>query len=1466
MRAKDWAATPLGPVQDWPQSLRSALGICLGSRFPIAIYWGERLSLLYNDAWSPIPGSKHPWALGRDAREVWPEIWDAIGPLFEQVMANGESTYAEDGLLLMHRHGYTEECYFNFTFTPIRGLEGRVEGVFNAVIETTFRVISERRTRVLRELSEKLLLARSPAQACSAAAESLGAARKDVAFCAVYLLDAGGQRARRSAIAGVEDAEGFPDTITLAGDDLWRLDKARASGEVQVVRGVERLLASAPAGGAWPESAREALVAPIVAGTTAGAAGFLILGASPRRAVDEQYQYFAESAASHLGRSVATTGALEAERKRAEALAELDKAKTVFFSNVSHEFRTPLTLMLGPLDDLLARPDAAERETLSVMQRSGQRLLKLVNTLLDFARIEAGRAQASYQPTDLAAYTAELASNFRSACERAGLRLEVDCPPLAEEAYVDREMWEKIVLNLLSHAFKFTLAGGIRVSLRAVGDHVRLEVQDTGSGIPPEELPRMFERFHRIEGTPGRSHEGSGIGLALVQELVKLHGGSISVASEPAKGSTFTVLIPRGAAHLPVAALGAPRAAAAPLRAGAYVDEALSWLPGKEHPAATSKGGPRIVLADDNADLREYARRLLAEHHEVEAVADGEAALAAARARRPDLVVSDVMMPKLDGFGLIRLLREDPALRTVPVVLLSARAGEEARMEGLEKGADDYLTKPFSARELLVRVGALLQAQQARREAFAQVRDKLEEMETLLRALPVGVFIARDAACRRIDMNPAGAAMLRMTEGENASKTGPVPAALPFRVFQNGTEVAGDALPMQRAARLGRPLIGEEIELRFADGSSSALYEHAVPLFDAGGRVRGCVGVFVDVTERKRAEEALRESEGRFRTLADTAPAMLWITDADAMCTFLSRGWYEFTGQTGDSALGLGWTEAVHPQDRDEAGRIFLAANARREAFALDYRLRRRDGEYRWAIDAGRPRFGAKGEFLGFIGSVIDVHELRQSEARKNAMFETALDGIISIDDRDRVVEFNPAAERIFGYQRADVLGRELADLIVPPRLREQHRQGMARYLSTGEQRVLDRRLEMPAMRADGSEFPAELAVTRIPTGAPPLFTAYLRDITDRKKAEAALKEADRRKDEFLATLSHELRNPLAPLRNALQLMKLTGAGGGEARPLQDMMERQVSHLIRLVDDLLEISRITRGAFELRKERVALAAIVRNAVETSEPLIEAAGHRFSMALPDEPAWVEGDVVRLAQILSNLLNNAARYTPRGGEISVHTALEPGGVAITVRDNGAGIEPAAMARVFEMFSKGQGSSGLGVGLALSRRLAEMHGGTLEGRSDGAGHGAQFTLRLPLAPDQRAPTATEEQRPAPPTPRRVLVVDDNRDAADSLGSLLKFMGADVQVAYDGAQALAEFEKRRPQIVLLDIGMPGMDGYEVARRIRSSSNGADVPLVAVTGWGQESDRRLAREAGFDHHLVKPADLGALQALLSSV
>ncbi|MDQ3764324.1 MAG: SpoIIE family protein phosphatase [Actinomycetota bacterium] len=740
MRAFDWTATPIGPVAGWPPSLCTAVGIMLESRHPMLIWWGPEFTMFYNDAFVPLAGVKHPVGLGQHGWEMFADIWPTIGPMLTGVLSTGVATWVDDQLLMTNRHGLVEETYWTYSYSPIRDERGQVRGVFTATNDTTDRVLGERRLRTLRALGEvSVVNAVSGEEACATALAALSGSRADVPFALVYLLADDGASAQLVADYGIAlDAAVVPPTLPQpeAGHWIWQ---AITSGQATVITGLSQRYpagfrsARTDIGGAKPDAA---VVTPLAVAGLDRPAGVLVSGISPYRPLDSEYRTFINLVAGHVATAVADARAYVAERRRAEALAELDRAKTEFFSNISHEFRTPLTLMMGPVAELRAAATVDEARLhaeLDVIHRNGLRLGKLVNTLLDFSRLQAGRMQARYEPVDLGAFTAELASAFRSAIERAGLRFEVDWADLGEPVYLDREMWEKVVLNLLSNALKFTLDGRITVAVRRSGSTAVFTVADTGIGVPAEELPRLFDRFHRVCQARTRSTEGSGIGLALVRELVALHGGSITAESTPGVGTTFTVTLPLGSAHLPAAQLVEPTAITGVAEAAEpYVEEALRWLPTDGAQAGPPPDGQsfalpnverpgttqgRILVADDNADMREYLQRLLGDRYTVQAVSNGRAALEAARAQPPDLVVSDVMMPTLDGVALMGALRADERTARVPVLLLSARAGPEAAAEGLAAGADDYLIKPFSARELLARVRAHLELGGVRREA-----------------------------------------------------------------------------------------------------------------------------------------------------------------------------------------------------------------------------------------------------------------------------------------------------------------------------------------------------------------------------------------------------------------------------------------------------------------------------------------------------------------------------------------------------------------------------------------------------------------------------------------------------------------------------------------------------------------------------------------------------------------------------
>ncbi|GGM28770.1 SpoIIE family protein phosphatase [Dactylosporangium sucinum] len=706
LAAVDWAATPLGPPDDWPQSLRSVVRILLGSRFSMWMAWGPELTFFCNDAYRrDTLGKKYPWALGRPASEVWAEIWPEIGPRIRTVIDTGVATWDEALRLFVNRSGFTEESYHTFSYSPLTDDDGTITGMLCVVSEETERVIAERRMATLRDLGSDA----GEGGVFAVAERHLAARDDDLPFTLAYLFDDDGG-ARLACSTGV------PDGHPLRTSAAWPL--------AELERGVPLTLGGftwLPAG-AWPEPPTEVRLVPLAREGGGQPYGFLVVGLNRYRPFDQGYSGFLDLLAGQVAARIAAERAYDAERQRAEQLAELDQAKTAFFTNVSHEFRTPLTLLLGPAEDVLATPlTPDQRDRIEVVHRNAERLLKLVNTLLDFSQLESGRLEPRLEALDLAGLTAELAAMFRPAADRAGLSLVVDCPPLPRPVAADREMWSKITLNLLSNALKFTFSGTIAVRLADGGDgFAQLRVTDTGVGIDPADQGALFDRFHRVTGARSRTHEGSGIGLALVAELTALHGGTVGVRSAVGEGSTFTVRIPFGPASPP----GDGSALSRDLRG--YVAEVDRWV-GTPLPVPMSGAtGPRVLVVDDNADMRDYIRRILEIDYRIVEAGDGLQALALVRADPPDLVLTDVMMPNLDGFGLLAALRESGAAH-VPVIMLSARAGDEATVEGLEAGADDYLVKPFSPRELRARVRSNLEFDRLRR-----TRDELQRSRELL--------------------------------------------------------------------------------------------------------------------------------------------------------------------------------------------------------------------------------------------------------------------------------------------------------------------------------------------------------------------------------------------------------------------------------------------------------------------------------------------------------------------------------------------------------------------------------------------------------------------------------------------------------------------------------------------------------------------------------------------------------------
>jgi signal transduction histidine kinase/DNA-binding response OmpR family regulator len=755
MREIDWAQTPLGPVARWPSALVEMIRLTFPSRMPMLIWWGPELIQLYNDAYAPLAGDKHPGAIGQSAKESWAEAWGELGPLADQVMLQGEATFAENMLLLLERHGYREETYWTFSYSPIRDADSTVVGVFVSATEVTTPVVSTRRLETVRQLGTvSAANSGSVEETCKAVVRVLADNRQAVPFAAIYLIDPDEPQGRLVASYGIGEGSAVTPADEFGLGEHPDLAKAVASGARGLITGLRDSVPAAafergPLGDEVPDAA---MLLPVSVAGQIRPTAVAVLGVNPYRAIDDVYLTFFQLVARQLRVALSDALAYESERQRAEALAALDEDKTRFYQNVSHEFRTPLTLIQGPLHTVLdeAGPDlsARHRESLLAASRAALRLRKLVDSLLQFARVDADEIHAQFEATDLAVLTADLASMFRSAVEQAGLAYIVDASGVSGPVDVDREMWAEIVLNLLSNAVKFTRKGRIELHLRTVDDGVELAVSDTGVGIPPAHLPHVFERFSQVPGQSGRSAEGSGIGLALVAALAAAHGGKVDVHSVHGEGSRFTVTIPLAASAERAGAQPGPRVGESTINA--YVIEAESWLkadPVTEPPRSPSASNGRLLLVEDNGDLRSYLVRLLtADGWDVEAVSTVDAALQVDPP--PEIVVTDVMLPGRSGLDLTRLMRADESLRRIPVIVLTARRGPAAAAEGLRAGADDYVAKPFEPSELLARIRVHHELARLRDFALSQAENRAANLHRALASnrqigVAIGVLMAQ---------------------------------------------------------------------------------------------------------------------------------------------------------------------------------------------------------------------------------------------------------------------------------------------------------------------------------------------------------------------------------------------------------------------------------------------------------------------------------------------------------------------------------------------------------------------------------------------------------------------------------------------------------------------------------------------------------------------------------------------------
>ncbi|MBU1011171.1 MAG: PAS domain-containing protein [Bacteroidetes bacterium] len=1153
---KDWSKTPLGPIETWSLGLRTAVSLVLNSNFPISMAWGEHHTQIYNDGYWPICGDKHPTAMGQDFTECWASAFPVIGDAFWSAYG-GKTAYLEDQRMFLDRLGYLEETCFTFSFSPIRDENGAVAGLFHPVNETTSKMLSQRRSKTLRDLTAIGLVAKSFQEAIDQTVQILADAMFDVPFALFYQIGTDARNARLVGKVGLDS--GFaacPSEIDISqGKSLWPLAQVQESGSAILIDDLAvriQNMVCEP----YPEPVKQARLLPLTIHGHSDISVIMILGISPRLPENEDYRSFHELLASTIGNVVSSALSIEAEKRRIEALAELDRAKTIFFSNISHEFRTPLTLMLGPLEDELADSheplSESRRERLATAHRNSLRLLKLVNTLLDYSLIEAGRINAHYQPTDLGLFTTELASMFQPATEKAGIEFLVDCPALPEMVYIDREMWEKIVLNLLSNAFKHTFTGQIRISLNWKTDQVELTVQDSGVGIPKEELSHLFERFHRVKGSRSRTVEGTGIGLALVKELAQLHGGSVEVESEPGMGSTFRITAKTGRAHLPEGQTTEESAAVSYTKLPkTFADEATrlitktgSAIELSRPVTLSAQNRARIVWADDNADMRDYVSHLLGEVYEVIAVSDGAEALALTRETLPDLVLTDVMMPVMDGFELLRELRATESTRQIPVIFLSARAGEEAAVGGLESGADDYLVKPFTARELMARVATHINLAKLRRSWTAEQesvekfkiseRNNLEQLELAEKSRRALLGILEDQQLTE--------EALRKSENEFRTLAESMPQIVwvtradGWNIYFNQQWVDYTGLSLEESYGHGwnKPfhpddqqrawdawqnavnnngIYSIEARLRRADGEYRWWLVRGIPQISEQGEILKWFGTCTDIDDIKQTQKELNESEQLLRLSAELANVAAW--EFDFTTNSMSRS------KNHDSLYGIPVQEkwafetflnATHPDDRELSNstiRKSVAAGGP-DKYRFDFRVIYPDLSVHWLNVIGEVvKRNDKGEGILVRGFIIDITdrkraetELQESEARYRMLFNSAPVGIVVSDLEGRYLDANLAMCRMLGYSYDEFVSMNAKDIVIPSEIR--HIDPAIRASQTGNN--FNREWEL--RRKDGSRFTAEVIVASLPDGKP---LGMVRDITDRKQAEEEIRKLNER-------------------------------------------------------------------------------------------------------------------------------------------------------------------------------------------------------------------------------------------------------------------------------------------------------------------------------------------------------------------
>ena len=885
----------------------------------------------------------------------------------------------------------------------------------------------------------------------------------------------------------------------------------------------------------------------------------------------------------------------------------------------------------------------------------------------------------------------------------------------------------------------------------------------------------------------------------------------------------------------------------------------------------------RIVLVDDSPDDRAEVRRLLlkdSDHRyaftEVETGAAGIRAIREEATAQHRCVVLDYNLPDMTAPEFLAAISGSDGAAGWPVVVYTGDDSAETGRSALRAGAHDYIGKAWMTAQ------GLLRAVENASERWAMVRDLRQQKAALHASEQHFRALAKASSDIAYRMSADWSSMYPMDGRELVPST---VAPLDDWAWLHQNVPLDEHLRIRQAiseAIANKTLFSFEHRVLRPDGSIGWTLSHAVPIVDENGQVVEWFGAASDITNRKAAEDALARSEQQFRTLADCIPQLCWMANPDGYIFWYNLGWYAYTGTTLEEMEGWGWQSVHDPEILPHVVERWKGSIARGEPFEMVFPIKGADGQFRHYLTRTLPVRDEQGAVTRWFGTNTDVTVVKEAEAalaRRERELQTLADNtpdILTRFDRQlRHVFVNAAVERATGRAIAEFLGKTNRDLGMPIELCDKWDAAITAVFEKGQ--AVSQEFSYHAVTGV-RHFHATLIPERGASGEVVNVLGVTRDRTAEKEAEDALRIADRRKDEFLSTLSHELRNPLAPIRSGVDILRMT-SDPQHAKKTLGMIDRQLGQLVKLVDDLLDISRITSGKVVLRPERIELQAAVHTAIEAVRPLLDASAQSLRLELPTESIWLQADATRICQVVSNLLTNAVKYSPHGSVIVLTVHRASGDVLVTVVDQGEGIPQTMLGHVFEMFTQvnrtlDRAQGGLGIGLALVKRLVEMHGGSVSVESAGLGKGSTFSVRLPTISDAEAMDAqvVPVQEASLKTKLRVLVVDDNLDAAEMLAQLLTIYGHETRVANSGPLALAIVAEFRPAVVFLDIGMPGMNGYETARRIRADDPSASVTLVALTGWGAEADRIKATEAGFDHHFTKPVELGMVESVLQKV